>query len=319
MSLKHNSGPNKLPIALRLGLYEGNSGSRKRSAWAHFGCGTHSSGSIMEVLVYEDTEPDLVQGGSFVSLFADYDNIVFDDGFDMCKSAETVEVAAQYFLMLIAEQSHVPSSHGVTYSWNLKESLRAMCVVWREYTKTTRAEQLEKAQDPTSRKDATVHAGENVEQEKILSDYDSDVSMDISEESISAATSPRRALICGHPGLLFLESARYFLAECSTTFTFIPLTSCVYAHFMYITSCIYTVGQSTESSYAVVDALFTAISSTSITMSTIRKTRSNRLRYSQTIWSITRPRQQPCPPALQSPWSPNHHSQLNQSTVAHFA
>ena len=50
-----------------------------------------------------------------------------------------------------------------------------------------------------------------------------------------------------------------FLAECSTTFTSIPLTSCAYAHLMYITSCIYSVGQSTQFSSAVVDALSTAI------------------------------------------------------------
>jgi hypothetical protein len=55
----------------------------------------------------------------------------------------------------------------------------------------------------------------------------------------------------------FLESAPYFLAECSTTFPFIPLTSCAFAHLTYITSCIYSVGQSTESSYVVVDALST--------------------------------------------------------------
>jgi hypothetical protein len=69
----------------------------------------------------------------------------------------------------------------------------------------------------------------------------------------------RHPSYCCHPGLPFLESAQYFLAECSTTFTLIPLTSSAYAHLMYITSCIYSVGQSTESSYAVVDALSTAI------------------------------------------------------------
>jgi hypothetical protein len=37
------------------------------------------------------------------------------------------------------------------------------------------------------------------------------------------------------------------------------LTSCAYAHLMYITSCIYSVGQSTQFSSAVVDALSTAI------------------------------------------------------------
>ena len=54
-----------------------------------------------------------------------------------------------------------------------------------------------------------------------------------------------------------------FLAECSSTFTSIPLTSCAYAHLMYITSCIYSIGQKTQFSSAVVDALSTAISSSS--------------------------------------------------------
>jgi hypothetical protein len=34
--------------------------------------------------------------------------------------------------------------------------------------------------------------------------------------------------------------------------------SCAYAYLMYITSCIYSVGQSTQFLYAVVDALSTA-------------------------------------------------------------
>jgi hypothetical protein len=79
---------------------------------------------------------------------------------------------------------------------------------------------------------------------------------------------------CCHPGLPFLESARYFLAECSTTFTFIPLTSCAYAHLMYITLCIYSVGQSTQFSSAVVDALSTAINTSSILTSFMERCKS---------------------------------------------
>jgi hypothetical protein len=71
--------------------------------------------------------------------------------------------------------------------------------------------------------------------------------------------------------LLLLESARYFLAECSTTFTFIPLTSCAHLHLMYITSCIYSVGQSTQFSSAVVDALSTTIEPTSPHMRAVAK------------------------------------------------
>ncbi|KAI0604183.1 hypothetical protein TUN205_11569 [Pyrenophora tritici-repentis] len=65
--------------------------------------------------------------------------------------------------------------------------------------------------------------------------------------------------LCCHSGLPFLESARCFLAECSTTFTFTPLPLCAYVYLMYITLCIYSVGQSTQFSYAVVDVLSTAI------------------------------------------------------------
>jgi hypothetical protein len=66
---------------------------------------------------------------------------------------------------------------------------------------------------------------------------------------------------CCHSGYLSWnrpDSSWQNLRPCSTTFTSTPLTSCAYAHLMYITSCIYFVGQSTQFSYAVVDALSTA-------------------------------------------------------------
>jgi hypothetical protein len=147
----------------------------------------------MEVLVHEGTELDFLNGGSIVSLFAEYDSIAFVDEFAICKNAEDVEVASKYFFMLVAEQSQrvVPFSHGFPYSRKLREDLYAMCVAWRDYKKTkpnAGAETTETAIEHASQQEATIQ--EEVEQEVIIPDGQSDISMGISEGNSSAPTSP---------------------------------------------------------------------------------------------------------------------------------
>jgi hypothetical protein len=59
-----------------------------------------------------------------------------------------------------------------------------------------------------------------------------------------------------------LESAQYFLAESLTTFYNLHFHSfyvMYYVYLMYIYLLVYSLGQSTQFSYAVVDALSTAI------------------------------------------------------------
>jgi hypothetical protein len=69
-------------------------------------------------------------------------------------------------------------------------------------------------------------------------------------------------LVGGLFGLSLLESARYFLAESSTTFYNLHFRSfyVIYnVYLMYIYLLVYSLGQLTQFSYAVVDALSTAI------------------------------------------------------------
>jgi hypothetical protein len=51
----------------------------------------------------------------------------------------------------------------------------------------------------------------------------------------------------------------------TTTFTFTNSTSCTYVYFMYIYLLVYSLGQSTQFSYAIADALSTAISAPATT------------------------------------------------------
>jgi hypothetical protein len=76
-----------------------------------------------------------------------------------------------------------------------------------------------------------------------------------------ARSSARLDCICCHSGYLSWnrpDSSWPNLRPCSTTFTFTRYTSCTYVYLIYIYLLVYSVGQTTQSSYAVVDALSTA-------------------------------------------------------------